>query len=152
MSQFPHAFEFRSNLLVRLADHSESGWFGTFLFNNPRQRMSRETPRLTTSLWAHVAVRARNPRRPSRPQAERAAFTNEKYSPATSIEPLRPRTSLKWLALWNEYFLRYDQSQAVIEGALALRIAPSLTHVQPTRQRRTTTACRAQRPRNSRTW
>lgn len=54
LNQFPSAVEFSQQLLIRLADHSQSGWFGTFLFNSERQRRKFRLDNTSTSLWSHI--------------------------------------------------------------------------------------------------
>lgn len=54
MHQFPSAFEFNEALLLHLADHSQSGWFGTFLFNTERERKAHQLKTFTSSIWSTV--------------------------------------------------------------------------------------------------
>ena len=38
MEQFPCAFEFTESLLLFIAEHFQSGWFGNFFGHNPQER------------------------------------------------------------------------------------------------------------------
>lgn len=60
MQQFPAAFEFNEEFLLLLADHSQSAWFGTFLFNTQWEREDHMLADRTTSIWS--AVEANRPR------------------------------------------------------------------------------------------
>jgi myotubularin-related protein 1/2 len=54
-SQFPNAFEFSAELLVFLADHVDSGFFGTFLNNCLRNRFCMDhAHEHTLSVWSYV--------------------------------------------------------------------------------------------------
>lgn len=50
--QQPWAFEFNEALLAELYQHIFSGLYGTFLYNNERERKQREASVPTCSLWA----------------------------------------------------------------------------------------------------
>ena len=114
--QFPKAFQFNDELLITILDHVFSCKFGTFLFNNEKERMnllvmeekekekeksSTATPKnptnnITTrtgSLWHFVFSRITD-------------FTNQNYQPVS--ESLFPVVSMKNLQLWTKFFLRYN--------------------------------------------
>jgi hypothetical protein len=97
MHQLPAAFEFNEELLIRLADHHQSAWFGNFLLNCERLRFERKIPTLTTSLWSHV-------------EADRAALTNREYRPADFRDVIIPGHSMKKLQFWTGYFLRHEEA------------------------------------------
>ena len=52
--QFPLDFEFNEQLLLDTIDHVYSGRFGTFLFNNEKERKAQSLHTSTTSYWDHV--------------------------------------------------------------------------------------------------
>ena len=94
-NQLGVAIEFNQQLLITLADHFQSGWFGTFLFNTERQRHKYRLDNTTTSLWSHVS-------------ACRSTFINEGYDAARYPGLITPVCSMKKLTLWTDYYLRYD--------------------------------------------
>eukprot|EP00045_Choanoeca_perplexa_P013788 m.157711 g.157711 ORF g.157711 m.157711 type:complete len:1047 (+) comp16455_c0_seq2:45-3185(+) len=94
LRQFPSAFEYNTKLLVFIADHSRSGWFGNFMCNTDRARRSRRIDKSTTSLWSAV-------------EARRKEFTESAYVPG-QYSLLHPSCSLKKLVLWEDFYLRYD--------------------------------------------
>lgn len=53
LQQFPTEFEFNENLLLLLAKHAYSRWFGDFLHDSENQRCSQSIQ--TVSVWSHVA-------------------------------------------------------------------------------------------------
>eukprot|EP00794_Sanderia_malayensis_P013824 gene13826-15269_t len=52
LRQFPAAFEFNNNLLVKLAVHTYSCLYGTFLCNNSKERQELKVRQNTTSFWS----------------------------------------------------------------------------------------------------
>ncbi|KAH3763759.1 myotubularin-related protein 1/2 [Pelomyxa schiedti] len=52
--QYKSAFEFTDRLLETIAEHHISCCFGTFLFNSEQERMHRQLPAKTVSLWSHI--------------------------------------------------------------------------------------------------
>eukprot|EP00048_Salpingoeca_helianthica_P024370 m.31868 g.31868 ORF g.31868 m.31868 type:complete len:845 (-) comp9348_c1_seq1:30-2564(-) len=99
LQQFPSAFEFNSAFLVALADHHQSAWFGTFLLNCDHERRMHRLSTTTSSVWAYM-------------ETQREHHRNLTYRPDSGVDVLSPHTSTKWLALWADYFLRYDYSPA----------------------------------------
>jgi len=95
INQLPTAVEFNQQLLIRLADHSQSGWFGTFLFNTERQRRKFRLDNTSTSLWSHI-------------RACRAELMNPTYDASKHTGLITPISSMKKLALWTDYYLRFD--------------------------------------------
>jgi hypothetical protein len=71
--QQPGCFEFNDRLLVALAEHAYSGRFGTFLFDNERERCVRHVPAGTVSLWSYVLH-----------PDYRASFTNPRFAAAAA--------------------------------------------------------------------
>lgn len=54
MNQYPCACEWNEQFLITLMESLYSCQYGTFLFNNEKQRSAHQLPETTTSLWAHV--------------------------------------------------------------------------------------------------
>ncbi|KAK2565460.1 Myotubularin-related protein 2 [Acropora cervicornis] len=98
--QFPSAFEFNTDYLLRIAEHVNSQWqvvfvFGNFLCNNISERRKLSVPTLTVSLWAHLKAVADSFKNP----------TYKEYS-----ETLFPVSNPRRLRLWVDYFLRFDET------------------------------------------
>ena len=60
MQQFPNAFEFNDHLLCVILDHLYSCLFGTFLYNNHKERTSMRVKEETQSLWSFVNSKQRS--------------------------------------------------------------------------------------------
>lgn len=95
LQQFPSAFEFNVDFLVRIAEHVNSQWFGNFLCNNIHDRRKLSIPTLTVSLWAHI-------------KAVEDILLNPTYKKYT--ETLFPVSNPRRLRLWVDYFLRFDET------------------------------------------
>ena len=54
ITQFPLDFEFNEKLLLDTVDNLFSGRFGTFLYNNERERKEQQLEDTTTSYWDYV--------------------------------------------------------------------------------------------------
>lgn len=93
MQQFPTSFEFSDDLLVLLADHFQSAWFGNFLCDCERERLGCEMNRITTSIWSHI-------------DAVQDRVRSHDFHPNDDI--LMPVCSMKRLRLWTTYFLRHE--------------------------------------------
>ncbi|XP_065887674.1 myotubularin-related protein 2-like isoform X2 [Dysidea avara] len=91
--QFSTAFEFNSKLLLCIADHLNTSWFGTFLVNSEWQKNATKSFVSTLSLWAHVL-------------AAKESYISDSYRPLDEV--LMPEYNIRRLQLWDEYFLRYD--------------------------------------------
>ncbi|EGD79452.1 hypothetical protein PTSG_10018 [Salpingoeca rosetta] len=94
--QAPNAFEFTGDLLLFLADHCQSGWFGTFCYDCEAQRIRNSLSQRSASVWSHVA-------------ACRQHYTNSNYTRTATV--IFPSCSMKRIVLWEDYFLRYDSTR-----------------------------------------
>jgi len=56
MAQYPCAFEFSKSYLVKLAQHTYSNLFGTFLCNSGAERKRTGIGTATFSVWKHLAA------------------------------------------------------------------------------------------------
>jgi hypothetical protein len=54
MHQFDTEFEFNEQFLITIMDHVYSCKYGTFLYNNERQRVHRDLRNKTKSLWSYL--------------------------------------------------------------------------------------------------
>lgn len=94
IEQFPAAFEFNKLLLALLADEVYACRFGNFLFTTESARAQANVREKTVSIWAYV-LSSKN----------KSRFTNPSYVATDAL--LRPATSLKWMRLWSDYYLRW---------------------------------------------
>lgn len=99
LRQHPTRFEFNERFLRRLLYHVYSCQYGTFLFNNERQRREARLHERTRSVWAYFLSR-------------RSEFTNEQYDP-TIDDHIKGRERLVFPRLgevrwWHQVFNRTD--------------------------------------------
>ena len=100
LRQMPRRFEFDERLLLHLADAVSSAQYGTFLFNNDRQRRNADAARRSPSVWGFVL-------------SKRSQFVNAAYrAPRARGTALRPRTQQRYLVLWERWWFRGSSSAA----------------------------------------
>lgn len=87
-SQFPCSFEFGTNLLIILFEHSFSSQYGTFLGDNERDRHAMRLHSKTTSLWSYL----------NRPDVLKSLL-NPIYEPNQSV--IWPSVAPISLVLWS---------------------------------------------------
>lgn len=99
LHQHPTRFEFNERFLRRLLYHLYSCQFGTFLFNNEKERVDCKASERTRSVWDYFLAR-------------REQFTNPRYDPVIDDNQrgkerlIFPRVNeTRW---WNEVFGRTD--------------------------------------------
>lgn len=97
--QYPSRFEYNERFLRRLLYHLYSCQYGTFLYNNEKERAEAHVKEKTRSVWDYFLSR-------------KEQFINEKYDPAIddnvrgSERLLLPAAGqVRW---WNELFGRTD--------------------------------------------
>ncbi|XP_067262124.1 myotubularin-related protein 3 isoform X1 [Chanodichthys erythropterus] len=89
--QFPCSFEFSEAFLVKLAQHTYSCLFGTFLCNSVKEREERRVQEKTCSVWSLL--------RPTN-----TSFHNILYSPRSETV-LHPVCHVRNLMLWSAVYL-----------------------------------------------
>ena len=94
LTQFPCSFEFNTHLLVFLMDSLHSCQYGTFLFDNEKEREEAHVREETTSVWSYVLNNLDE-------------FTNVYYK-ENSENILIPNVSRARIQLWREYYLRWN--------------------------------------------
>lgn len=101
--QFPCAFEFSHTYLVKLAQHTYSNLFGTFLCNTKQERVERVNDS-TFSVWSFL---------------NSACFRNHLYAPPGVIAPkstvLWPQCNVRDLQLWAEVYLGSLEIQNMVD-------------------------------------
>lgn len=92
-TQFPCSFEFCTNLLIILFEHSFASQYGTFLGDNERERVDLKLHKRTTSLWSYL----------NRPDVLKSLL-NPIYDPNQSV--IWPSVAPISLTLWSgEFFI-----------------------------------------------
>jgi len=96
LNQYPLDFEFNELLLLDSIDQLYSGRFGTFFFNNERERVEQNLPNETTSYFDYIDDR-------------RDLYLNPKYVNGHQ-EVIFPSSSslLRNVTLWEGYWMRYS--------------------------------------------
>ncbi|XP_018336659.1 myotubularin-related protein 9 [Agrilus planipennis] len=99
--QFPCSFEFITQFLIQIFEHSYSSQFGTFLGNSEAERNKFGVHTQTTSLWSYL----------NRPEIL-TAFLNPMYEPNKA--PIWPSVASVSIVLWEDLFFRWiiDQNEA----------------------------------------
>uniref|UniRef100_A0A1Q3G322 Lateral signaling target protein 2 homolog n=1 Tax=Culex tarsalis TaxID=7177 RepID=A0A1Q3G322_CULTA len=87
--QFPCSFEFDMGYLIKLAQHSHSCLFGTFLCNTVKERLENSVPDRTFSVWPFLSG---------------PMYKNHLYVPNRE-RVLWPAHSVRDLRLWTEVYL-----------------------------------------------
>jgi myotubularin-related protein 3/4 len=87
--QFPCSFEFSMGYLIKLAQHSHSGLFGTFLCNTVRERIENTIGDRTFSVWPFLSG---------------PIYKNPLYIPNRE-RVLWPAHNLRDLTVWSEVYL-----------------------------------------------
>jgi hypothetical protein len=93
LRQVPTAFEFNEDLLLFLAEHHCSGFFGNFLFNCEFELKESNPLQYSISIWAMVL-------------ANRSQFVNAKdYQPHLGL--ITPIITKNKMVFWSNYFLKW---------------------------------------------
>jgi hypothetical protein len=92
--QFSSSFEYKSSLLVFIADHLHSGLFGNFLGNTEKERrFVLFVEEKTQSLWSYVLD-------------NKERYLNPYYEVVE--HPLWPYAGVSKMTLWEEFFMRWN--------------------------------------------
>jgi len=97
ISQYPFAFEFNLEFLTDIAYHAYACRFGTFLCNTYQEVVIYQLETRTISLWSYL-------------NSQKEKYLNPFYDTVIDHSNLilRPSSHLKYLRLWEEYFLYYS--------------------------------------------
>jgi myotubularin-related protein 1/2 len=121
IQQKPTEFEFNEQFLITIMDHVYSCKYGTFLYNNERQRVNRDLKNKTKSLWTYLNY-----------EPNRQYFLNPDFKLGEgALESLDSS-----FCFWKGYYLRYHERRGK-EGKHRRRERPkqeleSVTAVQCT--------------------
>ena len=98
----PNAFQFNEDMLLVLANHLNSGWFGNFLYNTERDRINTLINMHSFSIWTLFKT---NPER-----FHNENYNKKDYNHYTYSDVLQPVVSIKKLRLWNRYFFANQET------------------------------------------
>ncbi|XP_017049641.1 myotubularin-related protein 9 [Drosophila ficusphila] len=93
-TQFPCSFEFSTQLLILLFEHSYFSQYGTFLCDSERERSELHVHTRTTSLWSYL----------NRPDVLQTLL-NPLYEPNANV--IWPSVAPISLELWSDLYLRW---------------------------------------------
>ncbi|XP_015125043.1 myotubularin-related protein 3 [Diachasma alloeum] len=89
IKQFQCSFQMSSTYIVKLAQHTYSQLFGTFLCNTRQERLQSRIREHTFSVWRFLSS---------------SSFANHLYSPSKNVV-LWPSCNVRDLVLWSEVYL-----------------------------------------------
>jgi myotubularin-related protein 3/4 len=100
--QFPCNFEFNLSFLVKLAQHTYSSMFGTFLCNALAERRRHRVSQKTRSVWDFL-------------EHHHVKFRNFLYESRIkeAVEPLWPRCEVRDLLLWKDVYVVSDHKMSL---------------------------------------
>ena len=96
MEQNYSKFQFNFNLILFIAEELYSGKYGTFLFNNDKEREIYDEENKTVSIWNYI-------------KENENQFINNIYNPEDDGELL---FNCKTIKLWKEYFYRFEKEDS----------------------------------------
>ena len=91
LEQFPNAFEFNEKFLLFLAKNYSINLYGTFLYNNEKERKEQDAKNKTASVWTEIFM-------------DLKPYLNIYYDP-NSVKILEPNYSYYNLKLWTSFFM-----------------------------------------------
>ena len=95
--QFPSEFEFTSEYLLFIAKNNDINLFGTFLFNNEREREEKHAKTETASIWTYLL---------GDHFENKKKYLNPLYDKNNVTKILTPHYAYYDYVLWTDYFLR----------------------------------------------
>eukprot|EP00040_Diaphanoeca_grandis_P017248 m.89663 g.89663 ORF g.89663 m.89663 type:complete len:1300 (-) comp26321_c0_seq2:99-3998(-) len=120
--QFPHALEFNEHLLLDLIEASYSEWYGTFLFNNDKERIDHLVPDTTVSFWDVILS--------NRQKYENILFTPPNPAFKDQDYPLIPNASIATMTFWRGLFRQSAFGVAQYTGGAREAALVQLVHSQ----------------------
>ena len=106
-------FEFNTNLLLFLANEIYNGKYGTFLYNNNKERKENEAKYNTVSIWTYIIENKKE-------------FMNPCYNKEESNNR-DLRVDMKKIEVWNDYFYRFDRMNDDTQGNITKRYIDIIT-------------------------
>ena len=96
MIQFPTEFEFNAEFLLFVAKHYNVNLYGTFLYNNEKERSEKKAKETTASIWTYLLN-------------NKEKYGNPLYSANNSQNILKPNFAYYSYKLWTAYFMRNSE-------------------------------------------
>ena len=93
MNQNYNKFQFNFNLILLLAEEIFSGKYGTFLFNNDKEREEYNEKKKTLSIWNYI-------------KDNEEKFINKIYNPDDDRGLI---VNCKKIKIWRDYFYRFER-------------------------------------------
>ena len=97
LMQFPSEFEFTSEFLLFIAKYYNTNLFGTFLFDNEKQREEKHAKTTTASIWTYLL---------GEHFENKEKYLNRLYDKEKVTKILTPHYAYYDYVLWTDYFLR----------------------------------------------
>ena len=95
--QYPMYFEFNMDFLIFIANNINSGLYGTFLYNNDKEREMKNAKEKTMSIWTEIL---KDINKYKNPFYEKKTFNDFFLTPPFSIHQIR---------FWEEFFMQNTQ-------------------------------------------
>ena len=96
MIQFPTEFEFNQDYLLFIAKNYNVNLFGTFMFNNEKERKEKNAKVITASIWTYL-------------WGNKDKYLNPLYSSQKCQRILSPNYAYYSYKLWTAYFFRNSE-------------------------------------------
>ena len=97
LMQFPSEFEFTSEFLLFIAKYYDTNLFGTFLFDNEKEREENHAKTETASIWTYLL---------GDHFENKEKYLNRLYDKEKVTKILTPHYAYYDYVLWTDYFLR----------------------------------------------
>ena len=97
LMQFPSEFEFTSEFLLFIAKYYDTNLFGTFLFDNEKEREEKRAKTETASIWIYLLGDYFK---------NKEKYLNRLYDKNNVTKILTPHYAYYDYVLWTDYFLR----------------------------------------------
>lgn len=91
--QHPLHFEFNEKFLIDILDEAYALRYGTFLFDNERERLENDLRGETKSLWSYILE-------------NKSSYTHKRFVPLDGVLEFNPTD--KKLKFWEAYYFRHD--------------------------------------------
>ena len=96
MVQFPKEFEFNYDFLLFIAKNYNVNLFGTFMYNNEKERTEKKAKEITPSIWTYLLN-------------NKEIYMNPLYNAQNTKKILVPNYAYYSYKLWTSYFMRNSE-------------------------------------------
>ena len=105
LMQYPNSFQFNDEYLIFIALHYNLNLFGTFMFDNEKERIDKDARYNTPSLWTFIFK-------------NKDKYINPFYD-ENSQRVIKPNYGYYNIKLWYNYYLRYNYN--IFNNTFALK-------------------------------